>query len=1312
MKISKRLFAILLAMLMLLGSVPMSEAFAVQTAEDKPKVFEYRPDEAEEPWKIPDGYVFTGKTNYGKSGERIFQLLRNGGIGGFGDIMWISADGREVDNPDIHTLTFTNLPKGSVKGSVSQNPTYDARDYGYVMPVEDQVGGSCWAHAICAAAESNYIKKGYADTVDFSEYHMVWYALNGYSTENNYSDNDGYYFINPEDVIDNGAFPLTAANSFLNFAGPVFESRFPLKSTTVSSMTKEMQSTFTYDNRYLYDAVIKDMYCVKNDVASMKKAIELYGVAYIEYASRETVGNWSDEGYCCYTPYSYPIDHAVVIVGWDDNYSKNNFGTYKPQNNGAWLVKNSWGTNWGNDGYFWLSYEDKTIGKNCYVFDVDKADDYQNVYMYDGFCYSMTQNYPASANVFTAKGNERITKVVYGGQADKEYTLKIYRNLPYNYTNPTDGTLVYTQKGTTGNTRFIELNNDVEVTAGELFAVVIEMDTVYFEGTNYTYSNCYLFFNSKKGESYFLYENDLWLDVKDCGLNNICIKVVTENIDNSPPYEITFRDSGYHEEKYTTYTNSISLPKKQGHTYVLTYNNSQFTGEKIYKDMTVEMHCYPTEGKRVSPCSVEYRCIYCNKEVKPALTKHSVTSTVVPASQTVIGHTYNKCIVCNAENYGSYKLYTGAVGGKSGNLIWQYVNNNLAVMCLGRIPDFTVSAQQPWSKYNSLIKKATVYKGVTRLGNYFFAGMNKLTSVSLPSSITEIGEYCFSGASALKTFTCPSELRVIEFRAFKDATSLTTINYNKKLTRLGNYVFEGCCSMKVGVVPGTLVGPDAIGLAIFLDCESLEKIVIEEGVTHFDETANWSGSSLKEIHIPSTVVSFAGCNYCNLEKYIVSPYNRYYTDVDGVLFNKNLTTLVSYPTDKRGAYYNIPDTVTEISEDAFYCTWYLRYLDMSCAVTTLEKDAFNCTFSIEAVNLPSGLKKICTEALNDVSFESLYVPSTVTTIEKDAITANEMNDYHIEAFYTNSSSAAIKNYAANNGYKCYTTHTKHNYSYSFNDTATTEESGVSLKSCGCGCFKVNSEIPRIASIKLSANEAVYNGKTRTPSVIVKDINGNTLVNGTDYTVTYASGRKFPGEYSVAVEFIGDYYGTEYLTFIILPSAPTKVSVIQNTSAIKLSWNACEGATGYRIYYKSGNTWKICLNATTATTHTFTGLKAGSKFTFAVRPYIITDSGVAWSGYTTYTASTLPATVSSKVSSTSKGKLTLNWNAVAGADGYQVWYKTGNGAYKLYNTYSKAGTLNFAGLKSGTKYTFAVRAGIRTSGGNIFGAYKTATVTVK
>ena len=178
-------------------------------------------------------------------------------------------------------------------------------------------------------------------------------------------------------------------------------------------------------------------------------------------------------------------------------------------------------------------------------------------------------------------------------------------------------------------------------------------------------------------------------------------------------------------------------------------------------------------------------------------------------------------------------------------------------------------------------------------------------------------------------------------------------------------------------------------------------------------------------------------------------------------------------------------------------------------------------------------------------------------------------------------------------------------------------------------------------------------------------------------------------------------------------APAKITVAQNTNAIRLSWTACPGATGYRIYYKlpSDTSWKVSVSTTNKTTHTYTKLKPGSKYDFAIRPYIKTADAVIWSAYTTYTATTTPATVEEKVSSPSVGAITVSWNAVNGADGYRVYYKLNNGAYKLYGTYTSATTLNFSNLKGGDKYTFAVRAGIRTSGGVVWGGYQEKSVTL-
>ncbi|MBE6773989.1 MAG: hypothetical protein E7544_07170 [Ruminococcaceae bacterium] len=216
---------------------------------------------------------------------------------------------------------------------------------------------------------------------------------------------------------------------------------------------------------------------------------------------------------------------------------------------------------------------------------------------------------------------------------------------------------------------------------------------------------------------------------------------------------------------------------------------------------------------------------------------------------------------------------------------------------------------------------------------------------------------------------------------------------------------------------------------------------------------------------------------------------------------------------------------------------------------------------------------------------------------------------------------------------------------------------------------------------------------------------NNLTAGTKYSFAVKAGAIVDG--SVV-------WATDYTTINTATQAikPVKVAAAQNTSAIKLAWTACPGATGYRIYYKSGNIWKVSVSTTAATSHMYTNLKAGAKYTFAIRPYILVDGVVIWSDYVEFTTATKPAAPVAKASSPSKGKITLTYSAVNGADGYQVYYSENGGAYKLYKVYTAAGTLNFANLKSGTKYTFAVRAGIRTSGGNIYGGYNPVTVTVK
>ncbi|MGN0448659.1 MAG: leucine-rich repeat protein [Acutalibacteraceae bacterium] len=290
-----------------------------------------------------------------------------------------------------------------------------------------------------------------------------------------------------------------------------------------------------------------------------------------------------------------------------------------------------------------------------------------------------------------------------------------------------------------------------------------------------------------------------------------------------------------------------------------------------------------------------------------------------------------------------------------------------------------------------------------------------------------------------------------------------------------------------------------------------------------------------------------------------------------------------------------------------------------------------------------------------------------------------------------------------------------------------------LKSVGknafYGCDKEFIRIPSSATVEVEQPGSVKNltvteqnhivtfswEKSENAEGYVVAIDGKKIVTkNTSYTI----GKLTPSKnYSVFVTAYLTYNGkTVYgfsstQSFTTKPEAP-KVKVSTTSDTIKLSWSDNNYDCSYIIYLKtSEGNWKVWY-VIRGHTFDFDGLNPGTRKTFAVRP-ISNDYKEVLGDYTIITAATIPATVTAKPASPSKGKITLTWNGVSGdIDGYRVYYKVGNGTYKIYKNYSTVQKLTFSNLKSGTKYTFAVRAGIKTSGGIVWSGYKEVPVTVK
>lgn len=168
--------------------------------------------------------------------------------------------------------------------------------------------------------------------------------------------------------------------------------------------------------------------------------------------------------------------------------------------------------------------------------------------------------------------------------------------------------------------------------------------------------------------------------------------------------------------------------------------------------------------------------------------------------------------------------------------------------------------------------------------------------------------------------------------------------------------------------------------------------------------------------------------------------------------------------------------------------------------------------------------------------------------------------------------------------------------------------------------------------------------------------------------------------------------------------PESVTSVTTTSSITLNWTEVKGATGYRIFYMTANGWKKCATLTD-TTRTFSNLKAGAKFNFAVRAYNIDGDVLTWApSYTTHETAVQPEMPAKITSTQNEDGIRLTWTAVKGATGYRVYIKTAEGWKKRVDTVKTTQTmLNF---DKATKYTFAVRPFIKTADTVIWGSYRT------
>ncbi len=597
--------------------------------------------------------------------------------------------------------------------------------------------------------------------------------------------------------------------------------------------------------------------------------------------------------------------------------------------------------------------------------------------------------------------------------------------------------------------------------------------------------------------------------------------------------------------------------------------------------------------------------------------------------------------------------------------------------------------------------------------------------------------------------------------------------------------------------PVTAIGDEA------MFCYNLTSVIIPNSVTTIGSSAFWHCDNLTSVSIPASVTSIGSSPFDSCEKLTlitVDSDNAHFSSKNGVLFNKNKSVLIQYPSGKGGAYaipnsvtiigehafayctnltlVTLPDSITAISEAAFSDCYSLTSISIPDSVTTIGVGAFACCDSLTSVTIPDSITAISEAAFSGcynltsviipnsvttigvnafhwcVKLSSVIIPSSVTTVGESAFrecyslttvtisnqtttigfTAfNECNKL-TDVYYAGSEASRAKisiddyndsllnatwhyNSCIGKAKHTYTaaTCTKaktckicgatsgsklgHNYYKKVVTKATTTANGKIKNVCTRCNYTASTTtiIYKASKISLSKTFYTYDGKVKKPTLTVKDSKGNKIASS-NYTVTYASGRKNAGTYKVTVKMKGKYTGTKTLSFKINPISASKCKVSLSTTSytydgkVKKPTVTVKNANGtklttssYTVTYASGRknvgTYKVTIK--------FKGNYTGTKtLTFKVNPAKTTVKSLT------------AGKKSLKVAITKKSTQVT---------GYQIQYSTTK-SFKSYKsktlTSYKTVSTSLTGLKAKTTYYVRVRTYKTVNGVKYYSGWST------
>lgn len=631
----------------------------------------------------------------------------------------------------------------------------------------------------------------------------------------------------------------------------------------------------------------------------------------------------------------------------------------------------------------------------------------------------------------------------------------------------------------------------------------------------------------------------------------------------------------------------------------------------------------------------------------------------------------------------------------------------------GTINGLDVTSISPMAFGSSDISSVVIPEGVQDIGFYSFYDCRELENVTLPESLEVLGPYAFFDCWNLKGIIIPVDVADIGPGCFAGCSMLESIGVdgdNDYYASVGGVLFDKEQTILVaypGGKTGAYTVPSGVTEIYYMAFESvnyLTSITIPGSVQYIDDSAFSKCSSLSGVTIPASVRyigagAFESCP--KLTAINVNTSSQYFKGVSGVLFSKDGKSLLQYPAGKSGTSYSISSTVHNIGEMAFSGCKKLTAITIPSSIDVISEGAFAYCDGLTSVTIQNGVLSIEDNAFYACqNLKTVSLPASVTEIGSAVFDeCLKMNTITVNASNTAYSSQDGVLFDKSKSELIY---------YPAGNTRTSYTVPDGVEAILDGSFYESAYL-QVVRIPASVDYVGFAAFAYCSSLAEAHFRGNAPDDFYDYVFEEVAGN-FKIYYPQGMKGWSTPKWNGYDTVVELGVPTLSSAASAGYDRIALTWAEVANADGYEVYYATSSTGTYSkaatVNSGSTLGYTVTGLTAGNTYYFEVRAYSGSDATLQYGDYSTSVAAKPVPAASGAIHATptNYNSVTVSWDAVPGASGYQVYRATSEGGkFSLIKTTSSLSCTD-TGLGTGTAYYYEVKAYCSVGRNKVYGDF--------